>query len=138
MHITRDNISDITVARIVGTLDSKYAKEVHDGIVPILLDRQPILLDFTEVPHVSQDGLRTMLAIYRQAQAMDGKVCVVGVSGELHLALSATGFLRFFIVADDIDHGIVVLQATQDGDRVPVGAVDVANDSRKTEESVAS
>jgi hypothetical protein len=75
-----------------------------------------------------------MLAIYRQAQAMDGKVCVVGLSGELHLALSATGFLRFFIVADDIDHGIVVLQETLDGDRVPVGAAD----SRKTEESVAS
>jgi anti-sigma B factor antagonist len=127
MHITKDSISDITVARIIGTIDSTYAKEVHDGIVPILLDRLPVLLDFTEVPHVSQDGLRTMLAIYRQAQAMDGKVAVVGITGELHLALSATGFLRFFIVAEDIDQGILVLQAATAG-----------ADNRKIEESVAS
>jgi anti-sigma B factor antagonist len=127
MHITRDNISDVSVARIVGTLDSEYASEVHDGIVPILLDRRPVLLDFTEVPYVSQDGLRTMLAIYRQAQAMDGKVCVVGISGELHLALSATGFLRFFLVAENVDEGIVVLQAaTPDAD------------NREIEESVLS
>jgi anti-sigma B factor antagonist len=109
--VTKDKFSDVTVARIIGVLDSAYAKEVHDGIVPILLDRRPVLLDFTQVPHVSQDGLRTMLAIYRQAQALDGKVCVVGVAGELHLALSATGFLRFFIVADDVEGGLLVLQA---------------------------
>jgi len=129
MHITKDTISDVTVARIAGILDSTYAKEVHDGIVPILLERQPILLDFTDVPHVSQDGLRTMLAIYRQAQAIDGKVCVVGITGELHLALSATGFLRFFLVAEDIDEGIVVLRKA---------AFAGAAQTRTPEESVAS
>ena len=85
----------------------------------------PVLLDFTQVPHVSQDGLRTMLAIYRQAQATNGKVCVVGIAGQLHLALSATGFLRFFLVAEDVEEGIDVLQAA-------------TTDSSKIEESVAS
>jgi len=128
MHITKDNVRDVTVARITGALDGAYAQEVHDGIVPILLERQPVLLDFTEVPHVSQDGLRTMLAIYRQAQALAGKVCVVGVTGQLHLALSATGFLRFFIVAEDVEGGILVLQ----------DAVTGATTTAIIEESVAS
>jgi anti-sigma B factor antagonist len=110
MKITRDQISDVIVASISGPLDGTYADEVHDAIMPILLDGQPILLDFTDVPHVSRAGLATMLAIYRQAQAIDGKVCVVGVSGELHLALTATGFLRFFVVADDVQTGLLALQ----------------------------
>ncbi|GAB1688734.1 STAS domain-containing protein [Krasilnikovia sp. M28-CT-15] len=126
MHITKDNVSDVTVARLVGTLDGAYAQEVHDGIVEILLDRQPVLLDFSGVPHVAQDGLRTMLAIYRQAQALDGKVCVVGVTGELHLALRATGFLRFFLVADDVEDGVAVLQEAAD------------DSDQKIEEKVAS
>ncbi len=110
MKITRDHVSDVIVASISGPLDDAYADEVHAGIIPMLLDGQPLLLDFTDVPHVSRGGLATMLAIYRQAQAIDGKVCVVGLSGELHLALTATGFLRFFVVADDIETGVLALQ----------------------------
>jgi len=133
MHITRDNVKDVTVARLIGALDGAYAKEVHDGIVPILLDRQPLLMDFTEVPHVSHDGVRTMLAIYRQAQALDGKVCVVGLVGDLHLALTATGFLRFFIVADDIEGGVLVLQ----GDGLEVVPADAIEANVPVEASVA-
>jgi anti-sigma B factor antagonist len=125
MHVTKDNVSDITVARIVGTLDSQYAQEIHDGIMPILLTRQPLVLDFTEVPYVSRDGLRTMLAIYRQAQAIDGKVCVVGINGELHLALSATGFLRFFLVADDLDRGLLALREATDLERADAERADL-------------
>ncbi|MGC9670558.1 STAS domain-containing protein [Planosporangium sp. 12N6] len=110
MHVTRDTLSDVTVARIVGTIDSRYAQEVHEGLMPILLTRQPLLLDFSEVPYVSHAGLRTMLAVYRQAQAIDGKVCVVGLNDELRLVLTATGFLRFFVVADDLDGGLSALR----------------------------
>lgn len=114
MHVSEDEISDVVVARIVGTLDATYAQEVHEGIMPILLTQRPILMDFTEVPYVSHAGLRTMLAIYRQAQAIDGKVAVVGIKDELYLALSATGFIRFFLVADSVDEGLRTLRG--DGD----------------------
>ncbi len=110
MHVTRDISSDVIVARFAGTLDSDYSQQVHEGIVPLLLDGQPIVLDFTDVMRVSHAGLRTMLAIYRQAQAIDGKVCVIGLSGDLHLALKATGFLRFFVIADDVESGLSALQ----------------------------
>lgn len=109
MEVTRDSISDVTVARIVGSLDGAYAQAVHDGIVPLLLDQQPILLDFSGVSGVSHEGFGTMLAIYRQAQAICGKVAIVGLSDDLHSTLSATGFLRFFVVTDDVASGLAAL-----------------------------
>jgi anti-sigma B factor antagonist len=110
MQVTKDIVSAVTVARLVGTLDSSTAPALHEEIMPMLLDQRPILLDFTEVSHVSDAGLRTMLAIYRQAQAVDGTVALVGISDELRTALSATGFLRFFVVADDVAGGLKALE----------------------------
>jgi anti-sigma B factor antagonist len=109
MDVRKDTIGDVNVARLHGDLDSASAADVHDEILPILLDHRPVLLDFTEVTHVSDAGLRTMLVIYRQAQAVDGKVAVVGLNSELRGALTATGFLRFFHVAEDIPAGLRAL-----------------------------
>jgi anti-sigma B factor antagonist len=118
MEVRKDSVGAVNVARLSGDLDSASAADVHEEILPILLDKRPVLLDFTDVSHISDTGLRTMLAIYRQAQAVDGKVAVVGLSVELRAALRATGFLRFFVVADDVPAGLLALRAEE-----PTGSV---------------
>jgi len=109
MEILKDNVNSVTVARCRGRMDGASTEKVHEDIVPILLDRRPVLLDFTGVSHISEAGLRTLLAVYRQAQAVDGKVALVGLSTELHEVLSATGFLRFFVIAQDVEAGVAAL-----------------------------
>lgn len=110
MQVSKDLVNAVMVVRLRGNLDSSSAGELHDEIVPILLDKHPVLLDFTGVGHVTDAGLRTMLVVYRQAQAVDGLVAVVGLSQELRSALAATGFLRFFLIADDVAGGLDLLQ----------------------------
>ncbi|SRR6266487_1316767 len=117
MQVTKDSIGAVTVARLVGTLDSSSAQELHEEIQPLLLDQRPILLDFTGVSHVSDAGLRTMLAIYRQAQAVDGTVALVGLTKDVRSALLATGFLRFFVVADDLRGGLIALKQEEESER---------------------
>lgn len=119
MKVQKEVIGDVNVARLSGSLDSAAAAEVHEQVTPILTDSRPVLLDFSDVICVSDGGLRTMLVIYRQAQAMDGKVAVVGLSSELHDALAATGYLKFFHIADNVDGGLRLLR---EGDTVRSGA----------------
>lgn len=120
MNVTRDSVGAVNIARLSGDLDSASAADLHEQIMPLLLDRRPMLLDFTEVTHISDAGLRTMLLVYRQAQAVDGTVAVVGLSDELRAALAATGYLEFFHVADDVDGG---LRALRVADAEPIRSV---------------
>ncbi|MEU3454721.1 STAS domain-containing protein [Micromonospora sp. NPDC006766] len=109
MEISKNSVNDVTVARLAGVLDSSTAGDVHAEILPMLMEHRPLLLDFGAVSHVSDAGLRTMLVIYRQAQCVDGRVAVVGLNRDLRSALAATGFLRFFAVADDLAGGLAAL-----------------------------
>jgi anti-sigma B factor antagonist len=111
MEITTARVGPVTVARFSGVMDSGSAQQVHAGVVPALLERRPLLMDFTGVSHVSDAGLRTLLVIYRQAQAVDGSVAMVGLSREVRTVLAATGFLRFFVVAVDLTAGLAALRA---------------------------
>jgi anti-sigma B factor antagonist len=120
MNVTTDSVGAVNVARLSGDLDSTSAADLHEKIMPVLLDRRPLLLDVTDVTHISDAGLRTMLVIYRQAQAVDGEVAVVGLSEELRAALTATGYLEFFHVADDVAGGLRALRAT---DNEPIRSV---------------
>lgn len=110
MKVQKEVLGDVNVARLHGSLDNAAAPAVHEELMPILIDRRPVLLDFSNVTCVSDGGLRTMLVIYRQAQAMDGTVAVVGLSTDLCEALAATGYLKFFRLADSVDSGLRILQ----------------------------
>ncbi len=111
MQITRRMVDSVTVVSLNGELDARTAPIAQERLSGALPDRTPVLLDLTEVRYVSSAGLRTMLMVYRQAQRMGTPIALVGVSVPLREILSATGFLRFFQVADTVSDGVAVLQA---------------------------
>lgn len=117
MEVNKKRVGPVTVAQLTGVMDSASASQVHEQIVPMLLNRRPLLMDLTGVSHVSDAGLRTLLTVYRQAQAVDGNVALVGLSDEVRTVLAATGFLRFFVVANDVPAGLTALRSAQSTQR---------------------
>ena len=115
MDIRKHTVDSITVISLIGDLDSRSAPAAQEQILPSLPVNERILLDLTGVPFVSSAGLRTMLLIYRQAQAIDCSVAVVGLSPEVHNVLDATGFLDFFVVSDTVADGVVDVRARAEG-----------------------
>ncbi|HEX6077544.1 MAG TPA: STAS domain-containing protein [Micromonosporaceae bacterium] len=113
MEVNKKRMGPVTVARLTGVMDSASTSQIHEQIVPMLLNRRPLLMDMTGVSHVSDAGLRTLLTVYRQAQAVDGNVALVGLSDEVRTVLAATGFLRFFVVANDVPTGLTALRSAR-------------------------
>ena len=47
-----------------------------------------------------------LLLIYRQAQSRHSEVALVGLTDEIKDTMSATGFLSYFLTADDVPAGV--------------------------------
>jgi anti-sigma B factor antagonist len=117
MEIRKRTVASVTVISLVGDLDARAAAAAEEKILPLLPVTQRILLDLVGVSYVSSAGLRILLLIYRHAQCVRSSVALVGLSEELRAVLTATGFLRFFVIADNLSDGVRALSAADDQKR---------------------
>jgi anti-sigma B factor antagonist len=99
-----------------GRLDQTAAHEVRTVLLPLLGQRDRVLLDLTGVHSATEAGLRAMLLLYRYAKRAGARMALVGVPGDIRDVLDAAGFLRFFMLAPDRATALAAL-----GDRVLQG-----------------
>jgi anti-sigma B factor antagonist len=111
VNINMRTVDQVTVVSLSGALDGPAAAEVRDRINELLPLHEYLVMDLSGTTCVSSASLRTMLLIYRQAQALGHTVAVVGLTPEVRNVLDATGFLDFFVVAQTIDDGVAAVSA---------------------------
>jgi anti-sigma B factor antagonist len=110
MEISSRTADDATVVILQGELDGKTAPAAQQQIVPLIPAQGRIVLDMHQVGYMSSAGLRMMLLLYRQALAKDTRIALAGLSEEIRDTMSATGFLDFFVVSDNVDEGLTLLR----------------------------
>ena len=110
MDITIKTVEKITVVDLTGDIDGKTAPQVQEQVLPLLQPGCKVVLNIAGVEYMSSAGLRLMLTTHRQASSNSGKVVLVGVSNEIQETMSATGFLRFFTLADTVKAGVAALK----------------------------
>ena len=110
MDITIKTVEKITVVDLTGDIDGKTAPQVQEQVLPLLQPGCKVVLNIAGVEYMSSAGLRLMLTTHRQASSNNGKVVLVGVSNEIQETMSATGFLRFFTLADTVKAGVAALK----------------------------
>lgn len=106
MKVTVQETEAAVIAAIEGSIDSKTAPDLQQSILPVINDRNKMILDLTEVTFVSSAGLRVLLMVYRQLKAKDGKVFLVGVSEEIKDVMFMTGFISFFEITPTLQEAL--------------------------------
>ncbi|MVN91231.1 STAS domain-containing protein [Mucilaginibacter aquatilis] len=99
MKVSVKETETAVIASIEGSIDSKTAPDLQQSILPVVNDRNLMVLDLTAVSFVSSAGLRVLLMVYRQLKSNNGKVVLVGVSEEIMDVMFMTGFITFFEIA---------------------------------------
>lgn len=112
MEIKVSKRDGVTVAAISGEIDSSTAPEAQSQLVPLIDNGNLLVLDMKELTFLSSAGLRILLLLYRQSAANNGKVALAGVPETVKDTMQITGFLKFFLVRDDVEAAI---QATKEG-----------------------
>jgi anti-sigma B factor antagonist len=109
LEVTATVVGAVAVVTLAGDLAGGTADVVEDQVASTLSEYRRVLLDLRQVRHVTGVGLRTLLLLYRHAQCLRASVALVGLSPELRDLLSATGYLRFFHVAETNDEALALL-----------------------------
>ncbi|WP_248962184.1 STAS domain-containing protein [Sphaerisporangium perillae] len=102
VNVSTRTADGVTVARVEGEITSTTAPGVQDRLLPLVGGSGRLLIDFSAVPYVSSAGLRMLLILYRRAEQAQTGVVLGGLSEEVRFVMSATGFLGFFEIADDL------------------------------------
>jgi anti-sigma B factor antagonist len=109
LTVRKSVLDSVAVITLSGDLDAHSATVVHADVMTIMPAHSEVLLDLSDVTHVTSAGLRTLLLLYRQGQCLDSAIALVGLSPDLRGVLSASGFLDFFRVVDSVADGVEVL-----------------------------
>lgn len=115
MDVRKHTVGTVTVVSLSGDLDSGSSPAVQERLRALVVSDDRVLVDLSGVPYMSSAGLRTMLLLYRQAQAVRTAVGLVGISEDLRAMMAATGFLGFFTVDDTVADGVRMLELTTRG-----------------------
>lgn len=104
-------VGQVHVVALSGELDANTSPVAQAQILPLATQGARILLDMAGVTFMSSAGLRLLLTTYREVAERNGRVAVANLADELKDTMSATGFLSFFTVHDDVNTGVLALQA---------------------------
>ncbi|MFJ9870816.1 STAS domain-containing protein [Streptomyces sp. NPDC101165] len=94
---------DTAVVVLEGEINSTTSGGLQAQLLPFVGQGSRLLIDLSGVSYVSSAGLRTLLIVHRRAQQMQTAVTLVGLSEEVRFVMSATGFLDFFQIEEDLD-----------------------------------
>ena len=102
----REGYSLVTLA---GAIDGKTAPDVQEQLRPVMEGSGNVVMDMSAVDYMSSAGLRLLLLIYRDFTARRRRLVLAGISPEIRNVMQHTGFLGFFVVADDVPKAAQVL-----------------------------
>lgn len=111
MNIELEEVDGVTVATLFGELDSRTAPLVQEKLLILPKADGKALLDMSGVGYISSAGLRSLLMLYRQMAANDGRVALVGLAENIRDVMSVTGFLEFFDDYVTLEEGVAAIQA---------------------------
>jgi anti-sigma B factor antagonist len=103
VKLTSETVGGLTVVRIYGEITSVTSTDLQDRLLPLIRQDAKLLIDLAAVPYVSSAGLRVLLISHRRAQEVGAAITLFGLSVEVRFVMSATGFLEFFDVGENLE-----------------------------------
>ena len=100
----------IEILAIRGAIDGSTAPQLREAIAEAATPGCKLLLDMGDVHFMSSAGLRVMLLLHRQLQQGESRVVLVGMLDPIYDAMDATGFLKYFETAPDIETGVAAFE----------------------------
>ncbi|HET9575174.1 MAG TPA: STAS domain-containing protein [Nitrospira sp.] len=87
MNVTSELVGNIHVIIVNGDLDVSNVHEFKNFVVPMLSSPIKIVVDLSNVPFIDSSGMGAMIACWRMAVAVGGKVKICCLSKQVRESL---------------------------------------------------
>lgn len=98
LELSSELSSNWKVIRVAGQVDSKSSSELRDYLEAEVTAGNAVALELSQVPFMSSAGLRTLLTLYRQTQALGVPLALVALQTPIVDTMKITGFYQHFTV----------------------------------------
>jgi anti-anti-sigma factor len=104
-------ITDISrLVRVVafsGSLDAAASAGLEQVLMAQLNNGyKQLVIDMTQVDHISSRGLRMLVAVWKRAQDMQGDLIIAALRPYLREVMSLIGFDLVFTILDTVDEAV--------------------------------
>jgi anti-anti-sigma factor len=101
MTIIKTHQEGKTIFTLSGRIDSSTSSKLLEALLPEFEVTPFVDLDFSAVEHISPAGLRVLIQGHKAAIAKEGKMTLVGVTGEVKEELDTTGFSEILFIGEE-------------------------------------
>lgn len=103
LEMTSELLGNWKVIRVAGQVDSKTSADLRTYLEAEVNGSSAVALELSAVPFLSSAGLRTLLTLYRQTQALGIPLALVALQPPIVDTMKITGFLQHFKVYSSLE-----------------------------------
>jgi anti-anti-sigma factor len=110
MEITEDRTADVLILSLSGKLDATTAKTFEDKILAeIEAGDRRLMIDLSQLAHVSSAGLRVILIAAKRLRSKDGKIALCSLQDHVQQVFDLSGFSSILSIYASREEGIKAL-----------------------------
>ena len=98
MDITETKQGEVTVIALAGRLDSSTSTQLEQYILPRIVDKARLIVDFSALDYISSAGLRVLLLAAKKVKQADGRLALCALKEHIREVFEISGFLAILDV----------------------------------------
>jgi len=107
MEITNERLSDVTIFKLSGRLDSTTSPEFGKKIEQIIKDGSKfIILEFKNLEYLSSAGLREILKTAKTLKSVGGRLVLCSMSDTIREVFVVAGFDSILAIVYTVDDAL--------------------------------
>lgn len=103
-----DTVGDVLVVKLEGVINVQSSLDLETWLDSLFLNRKPkkVVVDLSNVQHISSSGLRVLVSFYKKVISNDGKLTLAALNSNLRKIFRIVELDEVFEVYDSVEDAI--------------------------------
>ncbi|MCX8029091.1 MAG: STAS domain-containing protein [Brevinematales bacterium] len=103
-----EKVNDIFIVRLSGVINVQSSLDLETQITLLINEKNPrkVIVDFSDVQHISSSGLRVIVSFYKMVISEQGKFAISGLNSNIKKIFKIVELDTVFDIYDTLEEAI--------------------------------